>query len=188
MSRHFRLEPVLEQRKFIEEQAHREFLDAVEGVRRARRELERLRVEASDCRRTLRRVQEQSRQAWEIVLHLRFLERMEGDAARQRRVVDDLVAIREEKRRVLVGAVKDRKAIERLKERQLAAGLRLEKARERKRLDDLAVTRYAGERSLDGGDRSGPSETGMATGKSFQGRKTFPSRTPPRGNGTPTTA
>jgi len=142
LDRPFKLEAVLNQRQHQEESARKIFADAARALRQAQAALSDMENTRAQYRRALRRKQDNSDCAMELILYTRYLGRLESEIREQQHVTDELAKDKENKRAALMTTLKDRKIIEKLKERYLADVAKEERDSEQKLLNDVAISRY----------------------------------------------
>ena len=142
MGRQFKLEAVLNQRQHQEESARKIFADAARALRQAQATLSDMENTRAQYRRALRRKQDNSDSAMELILYTRYLGRLASEIREQQHVIDALTKDKEDKRSALMTALKGRKVIEKLKERYLADIAKEERDSEQKLLNDVAISRY----------------------------------------------
>lgn len=171
----FRLQPVLNHRKFLEEQAQKAFTDAGIAVQAARETLRSMKHRREQYQAELRQQQQACRYVSRIVLNLQYLERLGKEIQSQEVALNELETDREAKRQLLLEAVKERKVIEKLKEKQAAVRFREANQKERRQMDDLSVTRYAAEEPDIPADADAQEDyKSKPTGKSFRPGKSLP--------------
>ena len=142
MADHFKLETVLRHRKHLEENAHKVFSQSRREWEQARNALNAMTHNQQQYRRELKNKMAGDTGAGELRLYHRYLGRLEEEIAAQNVLVEQLAGEKEEKRALLLVALKNRKMIEKLKERYLENAAHKAQAEERKRLDESAMNRY----------------------------------------------
>jgi flagellar FliJ protein len=142
VGRPFKLQAVLNQRQHREECARKVLAEAVRALRQAEKTLADIENVRACYRKTMRLKQANSAAAMEIMLYMRFLERLDKEIAAQQQVVDKLVQEKESKRQALMSTLKDRKVMEKLKDRYLADLEQKERENEQKLLNEAAINRY----------------------------------------------
>jgi flagellar FliJ protein len=142
LGRQFKLEAVLNQRQHQEESARKIFADAARALRQAQATLSDMENTRAQYRRALRRKQDNSDSAMELILYTRYLGRLASEIREQQHVIDALTKDKEDKRSALMTALKGRKVIEKLKERYLADIAKEERDSEQKLLNEVAISRY----------------------------------------------
>jgi flagellar protein FliJ len=142
LGRQFKLEAVLNQRQHQEESARKIFADAARVLRQAQATLSDMENTRAQYRRALRRKQDNSDSAMELILYTRYLGRLASEIREQQHVIDALTKDKEDKRSALMTALKGRKVIEKLKERYFADIAKEERDSEQKLLNDVAISRY----------------------------------------------
>lgn len=141
--REFRLEPVLEQRRRLTEEAQQQLAQRAREYQEAIQTLESLHQERSELLRTLDRVQEgaidvgalASAEAFD--LHLRLV------ADVQERAVMDAEIRENEAREHLVERRVSQKALEKLREKHIAAQTQRLRSAEERMIDEIATIRHA---------------------------------------------
>ncbi len=142
MARPFKLEAVLTHRQHQEESARKVFADAARELSRARQVLTDMEKVRAQYRRAMRLKQDNNGSAMELILYTRYLARLASEINEQQHTIETLAANKEEKRMVLMTALKDRKVIEKLKERYLADEEKKERDMEQKLVNDVAISRF----------------------------------------------
>ncbi|MCB2169953.1 MAG: flagellar export protein FliJ [Deltaproteobacteria bacterium] len=142
MARPFKLEAVLTHRQHQEESARKVFADAARELSRARQVLTDMEKVRAQYRRAMRLKQDNNGSAMEFILYTRYLARLASEINEQQHTIETLAANKEEKRMVLMTALKDRKVIEKLKERYLADEEKKERDMEQKLVNDVAISRF----------------------------------------------
>jgi flagellar FliJ protein len=142
VARPFKLEAVLTHRQHQEESARKVFADAARELSRARQVLTDMEKVRAQYRRAMRLKQDNNGSAMELILYTRYLARLASEINEQQHTIETLAANKEEKRMVLMTALKDRKVIEKLKERYLADEEKKERDMEQKLVNDVAISRY----------------------------------------------
>ena len=139
----FRLQPLLEQRKRVEQEKQRDFA-ATRRIRdEGRRELERL----ADARRWfMQQLAASARAHPPAALRLRdaHLRSIESALDRQRGRLEELEAAYDRAREALLSASRERRVIEKLKERRQRDFEAEQTRREALELDDANACRYSG--------------------------------------------
>jgi flagellar FliJ protein len=139
----FRLQPVLEHRRRLEELAQIELAQAQAVQQREEAALQSLHERA---RLAVDRL-EQQRLAGPLdievlLLGMRYLDVLKGQADRQQQVVERLREQAEAKRQALIGSMQQRKVLEQLRERQRNAFLLEQRRQEARQVDELVVMRH----------------------------------------------
>ncbi len=142
MARPFKLEAVLTHRQHQEESARKVFADAARELNRARQVLTDMEKVRTQYRRAMRLKQDNNGSAMELILYTRYLARLASEIDEQQHTIETLAADKEEKRKMLMTALKDRKVIEKLKERYLADEEKKERDMEQKLVNDVAISRF----------------------------------------------
>ena len=142
MAGSFKLEAVLQHRRYREDSARQRLAEAARALSAARRDLAQQEKVHAEYGRALRLKQSSNGSVPELLMYTRYLARLAADIQGQRQVVHGHVQEKETRRRELMACAKDRKAIEKLKERHLAEMDRQERDHEQKLLNDVAISRY----------------------------------------------
>jgi flagellar FliJ protein len=145
----FRLEALLQHRRFLEEGLQRQLADLQRQWAEAEGRLQDLRRQREETWER-RRVHLEVGQIPAVLDCLRYLERQEELIRGQEQRVARLAAAREAKRGELLEAVKQRKMVDKLKARFLTDEQRREAQGEQKLIDDLGVTRHGGSMASSG--------------------------------------
>lgn len=176
MKEHFRLEPVLSHRKHIEDLAQKEFVDAGIAVQKADQTLREMIGRKALYENELT-AQNGRGDVVRSVFTLRYLRRLQNEIRSQRDLVVKLETDREEKRTLLLHALKDRKAIEKLKEKHKAERIREDRRIENRLLDEVSVTRFSSRGSHPvNRNRSAIRDDPIASGNNFPEGKRLPQR------------
>lgn len=139
----FRLQPVLEHRRRLEELAQIELAQAQAVQQREETALQSLHERARLAVDQL----EQQRLAGPLdievlLLGMRYLDVLKGQADRQQQVVERLREQAEAKRQALIGSMQQRKVLEQLREHQRNAFLLEQRRQEARQVDELVVMRH----------------------------------------------
>jgi flagellar FliJ protein len=137
----FKLQPVLDYRKQIEEQLLSEFADAKRRLTCEQERLELLENKKKDLITQLESMGEGDVTVADISLCRSYLERIRDDENNQREVVLQLDGELEDKRSKLVDAIKKRKLLEIIKEKKTEEYRTNLIYNERKELDEFGVSR-----------------------------------------------
>lgn len=138
----FDMEIVLNYRVQVEEQCQLAFSNAVKCLQAARIVLAELQKEKNDLIRHLTKIQEKAVSADVIQRHFAFIEYLKGKEEKQMAVISKMEEEANEKRRVLLDAMKKRKAMDTLREKKLVAYLQETAAKDRKELDDFSIMKF----------------------------------------------
>lgn len=142
----FSLQQVLNYRKEMERQRHREFVEARQALFSAQARLAR-ELERSD--RILREMIEKQGEgidASELLLYSSYSQRQKQVISEQREEVDQRDREVENRRNSLLEASKEKKALEKFKERKMEVLRQEIMLKERKFLDELSLPRGGGEK------------------------------------------
>lgn len=143
----FNLERVLKHRKTIENQAQKDFQEAMAVLNEHIQKLELMRQQVHEAqlhRGDLSILGGRQGPGWQVTEE--FLRGQEIRIKRQETVIEQAKAIVEEKREILLNAAKEYKIIESLKEKRFKAFKEEYNYREQVRADDLNVMRYKREK------------------------------------------
>jgi flagellar FliJ protein len=138
----FTLEPVLEQRRRIEDEKQRDFAARTRELRDAESLLERLHAQYQAAAERLRDGH-RSLSTEDLRLHYAHLEYLDRAITAQRAVVAERRGAVERARAALVEASKERKVIEKLKERKHEQYVAEARHLEQAELDDANARRFA---------------------------------------------
>jgi flagellar FliJ protein len=142
VARSFRLESVLNHRRYKEETARKVFADAVRELSRQQRRLAAMETTRTQYQRALRRKQENGGTVAEILLYTRYLTRLDAEIRSQQKIIATKARDKEKKRQALMTTLKDRKVIEKLKEHYQSDLEAEERRAEQKLLNEAAISRY----------------------------------------------
>ncbi len=147
----FRLQPVLDHRRRLEDQAKLGLARAKAAERAARDALAGMEHAFGDGQCEMADARRDEVDAAEVAVYQRYLDRLKLDIAEQSGLVTTLHIRSEERRSEVIDGMKARKVVEKLKERQYEQH-RIELNRyEQKQVDEFATTRHrrSGTRSID---------------------------------------
>ncbi len=142
MAEQFRMAGVLRHRKYLEEVAQTAFAAALRQWSQARRALADLTRNRKQYQQELKHKMQANARADELMRYHRYLRRLDKEIASQAGIVEALAVAKEDKRKALLAALKDRKIIEKLKARHMAAEACHERTQEQKRMNEAAVNRF----------------------------------------------
>jgi flagellar FliJ protein len=138
----FRLQPVLEHRRRLENQAKQELARAKVAEHQAREVLTSMEVAFGDGQSDMADARRAEIDTSEVAVYQRYLDRLKQDIAEQDGIVTTLHIHSEQRRSEVIDGMKARKVVEKLKERQYQE-YRIEVNRyEQKQVDEFATTRY----------------------------------------------
>lgn len=140
----FRLQPVLDYRKALEDQLMLEFADVKRRLDGEREILERMRSEVAGLVSQLKTRGERKLSAPDVSFYLSYINFMRGEEKRQAEIVSRVGEELEEKRTELVEAAGKRKILEVMKEKQLKDYRISMTLREQKELDEASILRSVG--------------------------------------------
>jgi flagellar FliJ protein len=113
----FNLEPVLNQRKSVEEGLQKELAILKKYLADEKKMLAAFKKAKKEASKELEQKKRKSVGVFEILLHFRFIEKLSVDIEKQEKRVSDAKKICDKKRENLIEAMKNRKVIEKLKEK-----------------------------------------------------------------------
>lgn len=142
MVAHFRLATVLKHRKHLEDNAQKAFSEANRKWAQARDVLKSMVAEQHRYRQDLKTKMNGKGDAAEMLLYMRYLDRLDADVEMQTRLLNDLKNTKKEKHAELLAAVKNRKVIEKLKARCREMEMHQTRIQEQQQLNESAVSRY----------------------------------------------
>lgn len=138
----FDMETVLNYRVQIEEQRQLAFSNAVKSLQAARIVLADLQKERNELIHNFTKIQKKALRSDVIQRHFAFIEYLKGKEEKQMAVIQKMEEDANEKRRLLLDAMKKRKIMDTLREKKLDAYLQDMAARERKEMDDFTIMKF----------------------------------------------
>lgn len=138
---HFRLQPVLDYRKLLEEKLMLECADIRKRLDEERETLVRLRREMADLISQLKERGDQRLSAADVSFYLSYINYMRGEGNRQEGVIARVGEELDEKRTELVDAAGKRRILEIIKEKKLEEYRAALNDREQKELDEAVILR-----------------------------------------------
>lgn len=138
----FDMEAVLHYRLQIEEQCQLAFSHAVKCLQSAKSVLADLREQRNKLIREFNKMQGETLRADVIQRHFAFIEYLKGKEEKQMALICKMEEEANEKRRLLLDAMKKRKVMDSLREKKLDAYLQDMAAKDRKELDDFAIMKF----------------------------------------------
>lgn len=138
----FDMETVLNYRVQIEEQRQLAFSNAVKSLQAARIVLADLQKERNELIHNFTKIQKKALRSDVIQRHFAFIEYLKGKEEKQMAVIQKMEEEANEKRRLLLDAMKKRKIMDTLREKKLDAYLQDMAARERKEMDDFTIMKF----------------------------------------------
>jgi len=141
----FKLETLLKVRNLREEEAEREFREALIAFQQALEELDGYRKQLEEA---LQDCAMQQRDGFDIriqQLYVTYFKRLKQEISDQTEVVNTAETEMEKRREMLLEAMKDRKVVDKLRARDYEAYSEELKRWEQKIIDDLAVLRHNSE-------------------------------------------
>jgi len=138
---HFRLQPVLDYRKLLEEKLMLECADIKKRLDEERETLARLRREVADLISQLKEKGNNRLSAADVSFYLSYINYMRGEGNRQEEIICRVGEELEEKRTELVDAAGKRRILEIIKEKKLEEYKAALNDREQKELDEAVILR-----------------------------------------------
>ena len=138
----FTLEPLLRQRKFIEESLQKELAVIQDQFNTREKALERLLESRESCGNKLHRLGEQGTQIARLKLYFEYLKRLSIEQYEMEQALRGIQENLEGKRGEVVEAMKGRKILENLKERRLRTYRGRIRKKEMKSADEIAISLY----------------------------------------------
>jgi len=139
---HFRFQSLLDYRKTREDRIRSDFADQQKRIDLRAAALSDLRSERILRMDALRAMERGRSSSSDIAVLFAYILSLKERETREEKIISQLKASLEEKRRELVHAVKERKVMEALREKHFSESRESEKKRENKELDEIAVTRF----------------------------------------------
>jgi flagellar FliJ protein len=138
----FDMETVLNYRVEIEEQRQLAFSNAVKSLQAARIILADLQKERNELIHNFTKIQKKALRSDVIQRHFAFIEYLKGKEEKQMAVIQKMEEDANEKRRLLLDAMKKRKIMDTLREKKFDAYLQDMAAKERKEMDDFTIMKF----------------------------------------------
>ncbi len=138
----FSLEPLLKQRKFIEESLQKEFAAIQDQFNTQQRKLDKLSDSRESCGKRLRQLGGKGVLISELKLHFEYLKRLSIEQYEVEQTLSRIHANLEKKRGAVVEAMKGRKILENLKERGLRVYRDSIRKKEMKSADEIAINLF----------------------------------------------
>lgn len=138
----FDMETVLNYRVQIEEQRQLAFSNAVKSLQAARVVLADLQKERNELIHNFTKIQKKALRSDVIQRHFAFIEYLKGKEEKQMAVIQKMEEDANEKRRLLLDAMKKRKIMDTLREKKFDAYLQDMAAKERKEMDDFTIMKF----------------------------------------------
>jgi flagellar FliJ protein len=138
----FDMETVLNYRVQIEEQRQLAFSNAVKSLQAARIILADLQKERNELIHNFTKIQKKALRSDVIQRHFAFIEYLKGKEEKQMAVIQKMEEDANEKRRLLLDAMKKRKIMDTLREKKFDAYLQDMAAKERKEMDDFTIMKF----------------------------------------------
>jgi flagellar FliJ protein len=139
----FDLEPVLNHRRYQEEILQKKLAESRIRLTAEQKKLRRLKEKKHEYARTFRSLQEQAGMVSDLILYIRYLDRLSKEIGHQKQKV--IVAEKEfnQKRNDLIEVLKKRKMLEKLKEKAWKTHQQRLLKNERKFMDEVAVKQFS---------------------------------------------
>lgn len=138
----FKFESVLNYRRQIEDTCQQDFAISKNQWETETRKLEDYYELWKKCLFEWRGIQGDSVSIREIDLYQKYMLRLKSEITKQAERVKDCLQEMEEKREILLGAIKDKKMMEKLEEYHMTSYRRDQANREKKFVDDIATKRF----------------------------------------------
>ncbi len=138
----FRLQPVLEHRRRLENRAKQELARAKTAERQAREVLTSMETAFGNGQSDMADARRAEIDASEVAVYQRYLNRLKQDIAEQGDIVTTLHVHSEQRRSEVIDGMKARKVVEKLKERQCREHQIEVNRNDQKQVDEFATTRY----------------------------------------------
>jgi flagellar FliJ protein len=138
----FDMETLLNYRVQVEEQCQRSFSNAVKCLQAARIVLADLQKERNELIRKFTKIQDKALRSDVIQRHFAFIEYLKGKEEKQMAVIQKMEEDANEKKQLLLDAMKKRKIMDTLREKKLDAYLQDMAAKERKEMDDFTIMKF----------------------------------------------
>lgn len=138
----FNLEPVLNQRKSVEESLQKELAILKKLLANEKKILAVFKKAEKEALKELQQKKKKSVGVCDILLYVRFIEKLSGDIEKQEEKFSDAKKICDQKREDLVEAMKKRKAIEKLKEKSYKQYQQEAARKEQIFLNEVAVNHF----------------------------------------------
>lgn len=143
MQYQFKLEALRRYRKFQEDTIQKEFSDAIKIKDQIINEMNEMLKRRTDVEKDLKMQQSDNQTAEKNALYERFLRKINDEILLERRKVIQAEKMCDEKRRLLMNAMKKRKAIDKIKEKDLDNYLATLEHNEAKFINEIALNRFA---------------------------------------------
>ena len=138
----FKLESLLQHRKYIEEIFQCELADTLQALVEKRKSLERMKADRDRIQNDLHQKLKNGIDAATMLHFHEYLNRLALDMTAQKARVAEAEKNLEQKRNELVEAVKNRKIMDKLKDKQLAAEVDRLQKNEQNFMNDVAISRH----------------------------------------------
>lgn len=138
----FKLEALLEHRKYVEDTLQRELSDIKRRLSEEEKKLGQMIRKEEDMSVKLRQLQEESVSSQDMIMYQKFLVRLADELKQQKRKIFSVEKSHQKKRNEVVEAMKNRKALEKLKENGMKAYTEKLLKKEKAFVDEVAVMRF----------------------------------------------
>ncbi len=135
----FKLEPVLNYRKNVEEKKVAEFLDKRQKLDREKEVLVAIQEEKTFILEQFKKIQKSRFSSTDVFLYLSYVKILNEKEAAQSRIVEQVSKELENMRQELLASIKDRKIMDNLKERQFLEFKEDDELRERRAANEMAI-------------------------------------------------
>ncbi len=138
----FKLEPLLEYRKRLEDIVNKEFHEATMRLDEEERKLLDLKETYNRYSEEIDRLKEEGTTGDEINLHYSYLSHVKDYIKEQENIIRRFKEELEDKRKRLIEATRNRKVVEIMKERSLKSYMTIARRLEQKQMDEIAGVRF----------------------------------------------
>jgi flagellar FliJ protein len=139
----FDLEPVLNHRRYQEEILQKKLAESRIRLTAEQKKLRKLKEKKREYARTLRSLQRQAGTVSDLILYLRYLDRLSKEIDHQKQKTIAAEKDFEQKRNDLIEVLKKRKILEKLKEKAWKTHQQQMLKNERKFMDEVAVKQFS---------------------------------------------
>lgn len=143
MTYRFKLEALRRYRKFQEEERQKAFSDSAKHRDRMVAEMDKKVAKRNETEKELNAQKNMNTNAQQILLFENFIKKISTDISVQRKKVAEAQMVCEEKRDLLMDAMKKRKALERIKEKDFERYMATLELKEAKFINEIAINRFA---------------------------------------------
>ncbi|MCD6262066.1 MAG: flagellar export protein FliJ [Deltaproteobacteria bacterium] len=138
----FKLQPVLDQREFVEENLKKELASCKALLKEENAKLNGYKASKARLMVELGHRKKKKATISEILLYVGFIEQVSRDIEKQKIRVSQVKSLFDEKLASLVEAMKDKKSIEKLKEKEMTSYKLKSLKKEQNFLDEVAIQRF----------------------------------------------